>query len=130
MGKSDNAFDDLIASLDALPWLSVNTEIGKSGGRSWSLSVSRGDNNFIPFIGSQRIVNGYTLTLTTPGKNAPAELAENLKVINDTIIADRRRGGSAQTTIFTEEGWTVGEDEGREAFSISTSIEIHINEVK
>jgi hypothetical protein len=130
MGNSDNAFTDLIETLDALPWLSVYTEMGKTGGRSWSLVVSRGDQNFIPFIGSQRIVNGYALTLTTPGKTAPSDLAEKIKVINDTVIADRRRGGSAQTTIFTDEGWTVGEDEGREAFSISTSIEIHINEVK
>jgi len=130
MSKETNAFDDLISTLEALSWLSVYTETGKAGGRSYSLVVSRGDNVFTPFIGGRKINNGYTLTLTTPGKNAPDDLSEKLGVIDATVTADRRRGGSAQTTIFSEEGWTVGEDEGREAFSISTSIEIHINEVK
>jgi hypothetical protein len=130
MSKPVIAFNDLIASLRAIPWLSVYTEVGQAGGRALSLVVSRGDSLFPPFIGGRKVINGYILTLTTPGKTAPADLSERLGVIDDVITADRRRGSSALTTIMADEGWAIGEDEGRESFSISTTLQIHINEAK
>lgn len=129
MSKEATAFADLVTSLKALAWLSVYTEAGKAGARSWSLEISRGNSSYTHHFGSRRIVNGYNFNLTSPGNTAPSDLSDKLRLIDDAVTTDRRRGGSAQTTIFDEEGWTVGEDEGRESFNIQTSIEIHINEV-
>lgn len=129
MKREQIAFNDLIQSLKALPWLSVYTEKNAGGGREWSLEVFRGGTVIVPKIGCRRIMNGYSLTLTTNGNTEPGDLSEKINIIDSTITHDRRRANSAQTTIMAEEGWLPDEDEGREAFSISTSLEIHINEV-
>lgn len=129
MGQETNAYNDLITSLDALDWLNVYTEKGKSGGRKWSLEVVAGTSRFVPKIGCRTKFNGYTLTLKTTAQTAPDDLAEKLGVIDDIITNDRRRGGNAQSTIADEAGWTPEEDEGRESFSITTNIEIQFNEV-
>lgn len=130
MTRAQEAYKDLIQTLRAIPWLNVYEEAGKAGGMTWSLEMSRGATSFEQKIGCKKYKYGYALKLTSPGTTAPDELAENLGVIDDAITADRRRGGLALTTITAEEGWTPEEEEGREAFSISTTLEIHINEVK
>ena len=130
MSKETMAFDDLITSLKALPWLSVFTETGKAGSQKWALEVIAGTTRFVPHFGCRKKFNGYTLTLKSKAQTAPSDLGEKLGIIDDIITHDRRRGGSAQSTIVDEAGWTPEEDEGREAFSISTTIEIQFNEVK
>ena len=129
MSAEQSAYDDLITTLKALPWLSVYEEKGKSGGRKWSLEVFRGATSFIRNIGCRKIFNNYNLTLMQHSSTAPDDLAEKINIIDATITNDRRRGGYAQTTIMSEDGWSIDEEEGREAFSISTSLTIQIHEV-
>jgi len=129
MSQETAAYKDLIDSLNALPWLSVYTERGKSGARKWSIEVVAGTSRFVPKIGCRTKYNGYTLTLKSTAQTAPDDLSEKLGVIDDIITNDRRRGGNAQSTITDDAGWTPDEDEGRESFSITTNIEIQFNEV-
>ena len=129
MSRSVNAYRDLIQTLEAIPWLNVYEGKNLSGGGEYSLEVYGGTTTFDQKIGCQLVHYGYSLTLKTTGTTDPAELAERVAQINNSIIHDRRRGGSAQSTIMAEEGWTPDEEEGREAFSISTTLEIYIKEV-
>lgn len=129
MSKATLAYSDLIATLKDIPWLNVYEEVGKSGARGYSLEVYRGTTTFAQKIGCQTNLYGYGLTLKTSGTTDPADLAEKVGIINNRIIHDRRRGGNAQSTVMAEEGWTPDEEEGREAFSISTTLEIYIKEV-
>ena len=129
MGLEQQSFQDLITTLKALSWLSVYEEKNQGGGRKWSLEVFRGTTAIDHAIGCRKISNGYSLTLNTNGTTAPADLSERINAIDAAITNDRRRGGNAQSTIMTPDGWTPDEDEGREAFSISTSLIILLHEV-
>jgi hypothetical protein len=130
MAREQEAFNDLVATLKAIPWLSVYTEKGKAGARQWSLEISRGTTVIVPMIGCRKIMNGYDLVLMTNGTTAPADLSEKINIIDSKITKDRRRGGAAQTTVMDDAGWTPDEDLGREKFSISTSLDIQIKEVR
>jgi hypothetical protein len=129
MSKVTEAFDDLVQTLEAIPWITVHTEKGMAGVREWTLELFRGPSRTEFHFGCRKIMSGYTLTLTTTGTTDPGVLADRLAEIDATITADRKRGTTALTTILSEEGWLPDEDEGRESFSISTEVEIHINEV-
>ena len=129
MSKSTSAFNDLVQTLRAIPWLTVHTEKDMAGTRKWTLEIFRGASRFVHHFGCRKAMYGYSLTLKTTATTDPGLLADRVGEIDSVITSDRKRGTFALTTILSEDGWTPDEDEGRESFSISTSIEIHINEV-
>ncbi len=100
----------------------------RPGSSNMTMQIACGPQTHEARFGKTKVFQNIELTLTIKIKLPPGQLSEVTKTIDDEIIKDRRRSNQAQTTILSEEGWEVGESEGKAVTVITREIEVHVYE--
>lgn len=122
-----SAIADLETVLKAISGLSIVPVGNAPSSAPFALSIGVGTLETEYFFGANKLKQQLELTLTTKGtKNNPTDVYSMTKLIKDTIELDRRRGGTAQTTIVGD--WEVSEDTGREGLEQTLTVEIQVYE--
>ena len=122
----ENAIDNLVTALGTLTWLKVIEDKQEPGAGSYTLQVMAGDSLTTHNFGNRKIMQHVALSLFVKASTDVGGISEKLDLINEKIIADRRRGNYAQTTLISD--WTVEENEGREGLSMIMDAEVHVYE--
>jgi len=120
------AYDDLVTTLTALTWLKVVQDIQEPGSKAYTILVTGGGSTTTSQFGKRKIKQEVNLVLFVKQGVDVGLIASKLDLINEAIIADRRRSTNAQTTIINE--WVVEENEGREGLSLAMISEVHVYE--
>ena len=100
----------------------------KPGSRNMTMQIAYGTQTHETKFGKTKVFQSIELTLSVKIKLSPGQLSEVTKTIDDEIIKDRRRSNQAQTTVLLEEGWEMGESEGKAVTTITREIEVHVYE--
>ncbi len=123
----ENAIANLISTLEGIAGLTVSTQSVPAGSSSFSLAINHGAHETEYLFGAKKQKQQLVLALTTKGtSNEPATVYTMNQTIKDSIEADRRRGGNAQTTIVEE--WETVDDTGREGLEQTLIVEIQTYE--
>jgi hypothetical protein len=115
------AIDDLVSTVNSLA--GVVPENQEPGNVDFHLTVTLGEQSNEYHFGATKNIQQVVLRLSALGIITNNETAAKCKSISDAIVADRRRGGNAQTTVIGP--WTKEEDEGREGVVFESIVEIH-----
>jgi len=125
--NASKAIDDLIATLRGIEWLRV-LRPGEEPGRGYSVIVAPVGRRAVRHFGAANVVHEIELRLTLTGRVNADDVPVRLGEIEDALLADRRRDGNAQTTVFPEEGGAVEDEDGKHHLTLTTIVEVHTHE--
>ena len=115
------AIDNLVAAINSLA--TVVEENQEPSSVDFHLKVMLGEQDNQYHFGATKNRQQIILELTANGVITNNDIADKCNAISTALVADRRRGGNAQTTVIGP--WTKLEDEGREGVVFQSIAEIH-----
>ncbi len=120
------AIADLTTTVAAISNLHVVGELLHKSRHQYELSISMAERNVVTQFGRQRVTQHVNLELTSI-KPDTGNISSMMATIDNAVIADRRRGGQAQSTTNAEP-WSVLDDTGRQGVVMGTTVGIIVYE--
>jgi len=117
------AIKDISRTLGQLQWLKTLAENQEPGTADYTIAIGMGQSETMHHYGARKVKQRLVLTLIVKRKQPQGVISTYLDTLTETLIADRRRTGNAQTTIVGP--WLLQADQGREGAVFTSEIEVH-----